>query len=230
MSSNPAPSTLSGLLLVNKPAGISSFDIIRKLRRRTDVRKMGHAGTLDPAATGLMLMLVGAATKQAAQLTKLDKTYRAELTLGATSSTGDAEGELTPVSDTQPTLKVVTAALQQFQGDITQIPSAYSAIKVNGVRAYKLAREGKEVTMPPREVTVHSIELLSYAYPVVTFEASVSSGTYIRSLGQDIGDVLGTGGYLTGLCRTACGTYNLSAATNLDAITAENLPKLLTAI
>ncbi len=209
--------------MIDKPSGISSFDIVRALRRQTGVRKIGHAGTLDPMATGLMLMLLGSATKQASQLVGLDKTYVAEMTLGANSSTGDAEGELTPVSDRQPTQKEVTAALEYFTGEITQTPNQYSAIKINGVRAYKLARQGKTVEMPPRRVTIHAIKLLDYTYPHVRFEASVSSGTYIRTLGEDIGTQLSTGAYLSSLRRTQVGSYDISQAATLESVSAASL-------
>lgn len=220
MNSSAPP---SGLLLIDKPAGITSFDIIRALRRQTGVRKIGHAGTLDPAATGLMLMLFGTATKQAARFSGLDKTYVAEMTLGATSTTGDREGELAAVSDRRPTEEEVTAALKRFEGQITQTPSPYSAIKVGGVRAYKLAREGKAVEMPSRQVTVRSIKLLDYAYPVARFETRVSSGTYIRSLAEDIGQTLGTGAYLSALQRTSIGDFTLEQSHALDQVKAANL-------
>jgi tRNA pseudouridine55 synthase len=219
MESSAVP---SGLLLIDKPAGITSFDIIRKLRQATGVRKIGHAGTLDPAATGLMLMLFGTATKQASKLSGLDKTYMAEMTLGVTSTTGDREGELTAASERQPMQEEVEAALRHFVGDITQTPSQYSAIKVGGVRAYKLARAGKDVTMPRRQVTVYDIKLLDYGYPIVRFEAKVSSGTYIRSLAEDIGQELTTGAYLSALQRTQVGDYQLSQASPLDAIGSAN--------
>lgn len=219
MNASPGP---SGLLLIDKPSSISSFDIIRRLRRQTNVRKIGHAGTLDPFATGLMIMLLGSATKQAGHFSGLDKTYLAEMTLGATSATGDREGEKTPVSGRQPTLQGVTAALKRFEGDIMQTPPAYSAIKVNGVRAYKLARQGKTITMPPREVTVYEIKLLDYDYPVVRFEANVSSGTYVRTLAQDIGEELKTGAYLSELQRTRIGDFAVAQAHALDSVDSTN--------
>jgi tRNA pseudouridine55 synthase len=181
-----------GLLLVDKPAGITSFDIIRYLRRHTDWRKIGHAGTLDPMATGLMLILLGSATKQADRLLKQDKAYAAELTLGSTSSTGDKEGELHPLSSSQPTSTAMTQALSKFRGPIMQRPPAHSAIKVDGVRSYQRARRGEAVELPPRPVTIHSLELLEYRYPQLLLDTEVSSGTYIRSLAEDLGQELGT--------------------------------------
>lgn len=207
---------MNGLLLVDKPLGITSFDVIRRLRRQTGVRKIGHAGTLDPLATGLMLMLFGTACKQAESLTKLDKRYSAELTLGANSTTGDAEGEKLAVSDRVPTKDEVVAALDKFRGELTQTPSIYSAIKINGQEAYKHARAGREVEMPSRLVTVYELGLISYDYPIIHLEAKVSSGTYIRSLAEDLGAALNTGAYLSGLVRTEVGEYRLGDATELE--------------
>ena len=211
---------MNGLLLVNKPVGITSFDVIRQLRRSTGVKKIGHAGTLDPLASGLMLMLFGTACKQAQTFSKLDKTYLGELTLGLTSTTGDEEGEKISGSDRVPTLAEIETAAQQFVGEITQTPSQYSAIKINGTEAYKLARAGKTVEMPSRQVTINSLEIRSYEYPRITFEAGVSSGTYIRSLAADIGETLGTGGYLSALQRTRVGEFDLLDAVELP--TADN--------
>jgi tRNA pseudouridine55 synthase len=212
---------MNGLLLVNKPVGITSFDVIRQLRRLTGVKKIGHAGTLDPLASGLMLMLFGTACKQAQTFSKLDKTYLGELTLGFTSTTGDAEGEKLVGSGRVPTLAEIEGAAQQFKGEITQTPSQYSAIKINGTEAYKLARAGKTVEMPSRQVTINALRIVTYDYPKVTFIADVSSGTYIRSLAADIGEVLGTGAYLSGLQRTVVGEYQLAQAVDLTDATPE---------
>ncbi len=209
---------LNGLLLINKPIGISSFDVIRALRRQTGARKIGHAGTLDPLASGLMLLLFGAACKQAELLTKLDKSYLGQITLGANSTTGDNEGEKTPVSDLVPAEAEVLAALSELTGEITQTPSKYSAIKIDGKEAYKRARAGEEVKMPSRQVTVYSNELVDYKYPIIELNSSVSSGTYIRSLAEDLGGLLGTGGYLSGLVRTKVGNYGLDEAQVLDEV------------
>lgn len=214
---------MDGLLLVNKPVGITSFDVIRRLRRSIApaTAKIGHAGTLDPLAGGLMLMLFGSACKQAGQFSKLDKTYQAKITLGADSSTGDAEGELTAVGSRQPAAEEVEQTLLTFTGQITQTPSVYSAIKINGQEAYKLARRGQTPEVPSRTVTVYSLRMTGYNYPILTIEADVSSGTYIRSLAQDIGQQLSTGAYLSGLVRTKVGEYQLEQATNLDEASVE---------
>ena len=208
---------MDGLLLVNKPVGITSFDVIRRLRRSTGVRKIGHAGTLDPAASGLMMMLFGAGCKQAMSLTKLDKRYVAEVRLGSNSSTGDSEGELTPVSDRIPSVAEVEAALKQLTGEITQVPPVYSAIKINGREAYKRVRAGEQVEIPARRVMVYENRLVKYEYPRMEINAKVSSGTYIRTLAEDLGKLLGTGAYLAGLVRTEVGGYSLADAVELEA-------------
>ncbi|GAC1371510.1 MAG: hypothetical protein NVSMB39_5330 [Candidatus Saccharimonadales bacterium] len=203
-------------MLVDKPLGISSFDVIRALRRQTGVKKIGHAGTLDPLATGLMLMLFGKACKQADQLTKMDKRYVAQITLGANSSTGDNEGEKTVISDKRPSQDDIEAALKQLTGAITQTPSVYSAIKINGKEAYKRARAGETVEMPSRQVTVYENAIIKYEYPVLELNSKVSSGTYIRTLGEDLGKLLEAGAYLSGLVRTEVGDYSLDGAVVLD--------------
>jgi tRNA pseudouridine55 synthase len=207
---------MNGLLLVNKPVGMSSFDVVRRLRRVTGVRKIGHAGTLDPLASGLMLMLFGTACKQAQRLTKLDKRYGAEVRLGVASTTGDEEGEKTVVSDRVPTHDEVERALERLTGEITQVPSAYSAIKINGQEAYKRIRAGESVEMPSRQVTVYENRLVNFDYPRLELDTKVSSGTYIRTLAQDLGEMLTTGAYLTGLVRTEVGEYRLDDAMVLD--------------
>ena len=207
-----------GILLVDKPVGWTSFDVCAKIRGqiRAEYRargekptkrqlKVGHAGTLDPFATGLLIILLGDATSRSDEFLKLDKVYEATLRLGKTSTTGDLEGEMTEVSGRQPSDTEVEATLTQFIGNITQIPPAYSAIKINGQRAYKLAREGKQVNVPARNVTIYSIELIEYSYPEIKIRTNVSSGTYIRTLAQDIGVFLGVGGYCRELRRTSIG-------------------------
>lgn len=210
-----------GILLIDKPAGMSSFGVVARVRRiLSEYRgmrvKVGHAGTLDPFATGLLIIMVGSATKQADRFLKLDKTYEAVLRLGATSTTGDPEGEITVSGDSQPSDAQVLEILRRFEGTIEQTPPIFSAIKVNGQRAYKLARKGQAVHLEPRSVTIHSIGSVAYAYPTLNFMVAVSSGTYIRSLAVDIGDALGTGAYLTELRRTRIAHYDVSDALILD--------------
>jgi tRNA pseudouridine55 synthase len=221
---------LNGLLLVNKPVGITSFDVIRRLRRQTGVRKIGHAGTLDPKARGLMLMLFGTATKQAMSLTKLDKRYVAEIRLGATSPTGDAEGELTPGSDRVPSKGEVEAALSKLTGELTQVPPVYSAIKIQGKEAYKRVRAGETVEIPARNVTIYENQLTGYDYPIVKLNARVSSGTYIRTLAEDLGKLIGTGAYLSGLVRTEVGKYSIENSISLETADTSQVQARLIAI
>ncbi|MBL8160115.1 tRNA pseudouridine(55) synthase TruB [Candidatus Saccharibacteria bacterium] len=218
-----------GILLVDKPAGMTSFGVVARVRRQlgdhlaattaagqgTGKRpkvKVGHTGTLDPFATGLMILVVGKECRNAGTFSKLDKVYEATFRLGQTSSTGDPEGEITTVSDAEPTLEAVQLALGRFNGEIQQTPPAYSAIKINGQRAYKLARKGEVVEMPTRTVTIHTLSLLDYTYPEVTVRAHVSSGTYIRTLAEDVGQVLGTGAYCSQLRRTRIAQYDVASA------------------
>lgn len=184
---------------------------------------MGHTGTLDPFASGLLILVLGNYTKRAGEFSKLDKTYEAELILGKTSTTGDPEGEISQKSDKKPTEDELRAVLKGFEGGIMQKPHKYSAVKIDGQRAYKLARQGKDVEIKPRAATIHSIVLKNYRYPKVLFTAKVSSGTYIRSLAEDIGETLGSGAYLTFLKRTKVGKYDIS-----DALAASKLnPSLI---
>lgn len=223
--------TDDGILLIDKQPGWTSFDVVAKIRgaRKAAFKaqgitptkrqlRVGHAGTLDPFATGLLIILLGDATKRSDEFLKQDKTYEATITLGATSSTGDPEGELTPVSDQIPSDEAVQAVLGRLTGGITQIPPAYSAIKVNGQRAYKLARKGQDVEIPSRQVTIHTLEAISYDYPELKIRTHVSSGTYIRSLAQDIGEALGTGAYCSQLRRTDIGSLSVRDSVGVDAV------------
>ena len=212
---------MQGILLVDKPAGWTSFDVVNYVRRLVATAegkkpksiKVGHTGTLDPFATGLLVLLIGKDyTKRAGEFSKLDKTYEVTMRLGQTSTTGDPEGEITPVSDKIPAEADIKAALERFKGPIQQVPPAYSAIKINGQRAYKLARAGKEVIIEPRQVVINSLEMADYTYSEAKLLADVSSGTYIRTLVEDLGKVLGTGAYTSDLRRTRVGDYDLADA------------------
>ena len=190
--------------------------MVAQVRRLSGIRKVGHAGTLDPEAEGLLIVLVGKEfTKQSDTFLKQDKTYEFELKLGVTSTTGDEEGEKTVISSKIPSEMAILAVLEGLQGTIEQTPPIYSAIKVDGQRAYKLAQKGQSPELKPRRVTIHSIELLSYDYPNLSIRADVSSGTYIRSLGETIGEQLGTGAYCTSIVRTRIGGYKLEDAVSL---------------
>jgi len=211
-----------GMLLVDKPAGITSFGVVARVRRQLSQQlgkkaKVGHTGTLDPFATGLMIIVTGKECRNASNYSKLDKEYEAVITLGVTSSTGDPEGELTQVSTQQPTKEAVEAALKQFTGEITQRPPMFSAIKINGRRAYDLARKGEVFEVPERQVTVYSLELLNYTYPEISIRVHVSSGTYIRTLAEDVGKVLETGAYCSQLRRTKVGEWSVADATAVQA-------------
>lgn len=201
------------MIFVDKPSGMTSFGAVARVRRILSAReghkvKVGHTGTLDPFATGLLILLAGKATKKAPELTKLDKVYEATIRLGETSTTGDPEGEIT-VSGSAPTLAEIEAILPQFTGKIQQTPPAFSAIKINGQRAYKLARAGKEVEMPSRTVEIYSLDILSYEAPELKIRTHVSSGTYIRTLAEDIGKALGCGAYCSALRRTQIADYKI---------------------
>lgn len=209
-----------GIILIDKPAGMTSFGVVARIRRVLTKQagkkiKVGHTGTLDPFATGLMILTIGKECKNAGTYTKLDKVYEATFRLGQTSSTGDPEGELTDVSDRQPTREEVEAVLARFTGEITQRPPIFSAIKINGQRAYKLARDGQEIEIPERNVTIHDLELLEYTYPEVKIRTHVSSGTYIRSLGVDIGTALGTGAWCSELRRLSINKWQVEDAKTL---------------
>jgi len=214
----------SGLLLVDKPSEWTSFDVVNKIRatlaKELNVKpkhiKVGHSGTLDPNATGLLILAVGKATKQLSTLIKQDKLYEVGVLLGSTSTTGDSEGDISINQSAQPpSQKIVQEIVSSYVGTIKQTPHRFSAIKVGGVRAYKLARQGKEVELSPREVTIHSIDNVHFNWPQLNFDAKVSSGTYIRSLVEDIGKDLGVGAYTCSLRRTKIGKYKISDAHEL---------------
>lgn len=209
-------------MLVDKPVGLSSFAVVAIVRRKLSQHynkkmKVGHTGTLDPFASGLMILVIGKECKNAANYSKLDKVYEATMVLGHTSSTGDVEGELTHTSDIKPTLEQLKDVMAKFVGEIEQQPPRFSAIKINGQRAYKLARAGKEFEMPTRKVTVHSLELIDYVYPEVKFRVHVSSGTYIRTLAEDIGAELSTGAYCKSLRRLSISYWQVSDAFKVEA-------------
>ena len=233
------------ILLFDKPAGISSFGVVAKVRHELTKRaghkvKVGHTGTLDPFATGLMILLSGKATKRSNEFLKKDKVYEATICLGKVSSTGDPEGEITPYDQlgtddsgddgfgdtlsafndavfmSRPSYDEVEAAVERFVGIINQKVPQYSAVKIDGQRAYKLARAGKDFETPTRQVTIYDIKILSYEWPELKIRCHVSSGTYIRTLGEDIGEKLGVGGYLTSLRRIKIDKYDVKDAMTLE--------------
>lgn len=227
---------MQGLLLIDKPVGWTSFDVVNYVRRmvanaegkKPKSVKVGHSGTLDPFATGLLVLLVGKDyTRQAGNFSALDKTYEVSMRLGVTSSTGDPEGQLTTVSGFVPSLEDIRQFASKLTGVISQTPPAYSAIKINGQRAYKLARAGQQVVLEPRSVTVHRLTVEQYAYPDAILTADVSSGTYIRSLVESLGGMLHTGAYTTALRRTRIGDYAVEQAVAVKALDIQNLTELL---
>lgn len=231
------------ILLVDKPAGLSSFAVVARVRRvlteqvkeRAKIlgvaapkrAKVGHAGTLDPFATGLLICLLGSGTKKAGDFLKLDKKYEATICLGKTSTTGDVEGEISGYNflahlgspeNYIPEISQVQKVIESFKGGITQRVPLFSAVKINGQRAYKLARKGVQVEMPERKVEIYDISVVSYEWPYLKIACHVSSGTYIRTLGEDIGTALGVGGYLTELRRMQIGKYKVSQAVTLETL------------
>lgn len=210
---------VDGFLFLDKPAGVTSHDVVDTIRRRLGARRVGHAGTLDPAATGLLILGVGRATRELRRLLALPKTYEAEVTLGATSSTDDREGTIVrapPSAPRVPTKNTVERALQHLTGGLEQTPPLYSAVKIRGVPAHRRARRGERIELRPRHVTVYSAELLDYHYPILRVRWKVSSGTYIRALARDLGTVLGAGAYLSALQRTAVGPFHITEALPLS--------------
>ena len=205
------------MLLIDKPLRWTSFDAVRKIRNLIRIKKVGHAGTLDPLATGLLIICTGKFTKRINEYMAQEKEYTGSFTLGATTPTFDLESE--PV-DFKPYAQLTTAQLQAatipFTGEILQVPPAHSAIKQDGKRVYELARAGKEVKLEPRRVTIKEFELTRVELPVVHFRVVCSTGTYIRSLANDFGAALGCGGYLSSLCRTRIGAFTLDKALQMD--------------
>lgn len=209
---------VSGIALIDKQQGFTSHDVVAKLRKLLGTKKIGHAGTLDPMATGLLLMGVGAGTKLMQFLSGLDKTYLATIRLGASSSTDDAQGELGELRDaSQVSREQLEPEILKLTGNIEQVPSSVSAIKVDGKRAYDLVRAGEEVVLKSRRVTVSRFEIVGEPLVVekyldINVEVDCSSGTYIRALARDLGDALGVGGHLTALRRTRIGSFEVSNA------------------
>jgi tRNA pseudouridine55 synthase len=205
-------------LLVNKPAGITSFGVVRRVRKFTGVRKVGHCGTLDPAATGLLILLLGKATRHQQKFMGLDKEYLATIRLGLETTTWDLEGEVMREADVPPIDKTGLRELleNRFIGEIEQMPPVYSAIKLNGVPSYKHARRGREVVLKPRSVQLYKVEIESWDPPDFTLRLHCSSGFYVRSLAHDIGEAFGCGGTLKRLVRTRVGSYRLDDALELD--------------
>lgn len=235
---------MNGIILIDKPSGWTSFDVVavvrgilnRSIKNELKINdsssklpviskkiKVGHTGTLDPLATGLLVMVVGDYCKRAQEFSQLNKRYEVTMTLGQTSSTDDGEGQKTIVSSLVVTKSKLQSVFEKFKGEIMQTPPVYSAIKINGQRAYKLARQGQKVSLQPRKVIVSQLTITNYQYPIVNFSATVSSGTYIRSLVKDIGVMLTTGAYMSGLVRTDVGPYNIIDALKMADLNPESI-------
>src|SRR5512143_1637250 len=218
MNDNPfdLKNAISGVLVVDKPVGLTSHDVVQIVRKGTNIRRAGHTGTLDPRASGVLVILVGPAVRLSEYVSASDKRYQAVVRLGASTDTYDADGRIV---STSPVDKIneeqFEEALQTFVGEIEQVPPPYSAVKIKGRKAYEMAREGEEIDLAPRRIKVYSLELLEWAPPEVVIDVYCSSGTYIRSLANDLGKMLGCGAHLVGLRRTKSGRFTLRDAAPL---------------
>lgn len=217
MDPNQPPQGPGQLLLLNKPLEWTSFDVVNKLRYKLKIKKIGHAGTLDPLATGLLIICTGKMTKRIEEFMGLEKEYIGTFIIGQTTPSFDLETEVTePVDISSITETAIHEAVKSLTGTISQFPPAHSAIKVGGKRAYKLARKGQEVELKPREVVVSEFEITSLQLPAIHFRVVCSKGTYIRSLARDLGEKLGVGAYLSQLCRTRIGNFKLADAVSIE--------------
>jgi tRNA pseudouridine55 synthase len=217
MSMEQIKNVVSGVLVVDKPIGLTSHDVVQIIRRGTGIRRAGHTGTLDPRASGVLVVLVGPAVRLSEYVSASDKRYQATIRMGSSTDTYDAEGVVT-----RPTVPVdsitedrFTEVLEQFIGEIEQVPPPYSAVKVKGKKAYEMAREGEEFDLAPRRIKVYSLDVLEWAPPEVVIDVYCSSGTYVRSLANDLGNALGCGAHLVGLRRTKSGRFTLRDAVPL---------------
>jgi tRNA pseudouridine55 synthase len=218
---------MDGILVVNKPKGWTSHDVVDFVRKRFGVKKAGHAGTLDPMATGVLVMLLGNFTKRSGLLMADDKEYEGTLILGAESDTGDADGKITPSGrGTDFSKETISSAFDKFTGTIEQRPPAYSAVKIKGRKLYELARKGITADPKPRHVTIKKLEIIDMALPEISFRAVCSKGTYIRQLAADIGKSLGCGAYLVSLNRTRSGKFDLGRAADMETLRNLNAAEL----
>ncbi len=214
-SSFDLKNAISGVLVVDKPIGLTSHDVVQIIRKGTNIRRAGHTGTLDPRASGVLVVLVGPAVRLSEYVSASDKRYQAVIRLGSTTDTYDAEGEVTSSAPVDVTEEQFDQELKSFIGEIEQIPPPYSAVKVKGKKAYEMAREGEEVELLPRKIQVYNLELLEWAPPEAVIDVYCSSGTYVRSLAHDLGEKLGCGAHLVGLRRTKSGRFTLRDAVPL---------------
>lgn len=219
----------NGFILVDKPKGLTSHDVVDKLRKITKIKKIGHAGTLDPIASGLLILGIGkGATKNLNKFQKLNKEYIAKIKLGAISNTYDAEGKILEKKFKKiPSKSVIEKILKSFVGEIEQIPPLFSAKKIKGKRAYDLARKGIKFNLEPKKVKIYDIKILNYSFPYLKIKVTCSSGTYIRSLANDIGKKLGCGGYIQDLRRIKIGNFSVKNAVEIEKIKSKNWQKYL---
>jgi tRNA pseudouridine55 synthase len=216
MDKQQIKNVVSGVLVIDKPIGLTSHDVVQIIRRGTGIRRAGHTGTLDPRASGVLVVLIGPAVRLSEYVSASDKRYQATIRLGNTTDTYDSEGVITSeTSATHITEEVFDEMLQTYVGEIEQVPPPYSAVKVKGRKAYDMARKGEDVELEPRKIQVYSLDILEWDPPEVVIDAYCSSGTYIRSLANDLGESLGTGAYLIGLRRTKSGRFTLREAVPL---------------
>ena len=228
MTSSSKTTELFGLLNIDKPAGVSSRNIVNDVQRLIRPVRIGHAGTLDPLATGVLILCLGRATRLVPYLQQQPKEYLATFLLGRRSETDDVEREVVELPDPPlPTIQEIEAALPQFIGDILQRPPAFSAIKVGGRRAYKMARQGKQVELAARPVTIYEIDLIEYDYPRLMLNIRCGSGTYVRSVGRDLATALGTASVMSALRRTAIGDFRAEEACRADELTSERVASQL---
>jgi tRNA pseudouridine55 synthase len=214
-----APARFHGFLVIDKPAGWTSHDVVGRVRRLLGQRQVGHGGTLDPAATGVLPVAVGAATRVLEYVSDATKSYLAEITFGVETDSYDGDGMVTRVTDPSGLdVATLTAALSQFRGAIEQVPPMHSAIKVGGRRLYDLARRGEEIERAPRHIEIAGLELIEWQSPVATLLVDCSKGTYIRSLARDLGEAVGVGAYLSNLVRLRTGPFTLRDAWRLDEL------------
>jgi len=207
------------ILLINKPLDWTSFDVVNKLRYKLKIKKIGHAGTLDPLATGLLILCTGKMTKRIEEFMGQEKEYTGRFIIGQTTPSFDLETEVSETKDiTHITEEKIRAATLPFIGSIQQLPPLHSAIRIGGKRAYEFARQGREVALKPREVAIREFEITSLALPSVSFRIVCSKGTYIRSIARDFGEALGVGAYLAELCRTRIGSFRLEQALTIDEV------------
>jgi len=220
---------MDGILNIYKPSGPTSHDIVDRIRKITEIKKVGHAGTLDPFAEGILIILIGKATKSQSKFMDMDKTYVATLQLGAISDTYDRTGIKSKFSSfaKAPEDRQIQNTLKQFVGEIRQVPPIYSAIKIKGKKAYELARKGQKIKLKPRKIKIYNIKLLKYNYPYLKIEVKCAKGTYIRSLAHDIGQKLGTGAYLEKLIRTEIRKFNIKNTIKLEKLNSKNWTKKL---